>query len=307
MSITREGAFLITCLVLLGAGWGMTQPLGKVAVTAGFQPFGLIFWQMALSGLLLGLITAARGKGLPLHRGALIRYLFIALAGTVLPNSASYLALGHLPAGINAILLSLVPMFALPVALALGLERFEWVRFAGLFAGLTGILLIVAPDASLPNTAALIWIPVALIAPLFYAMEGNTLAKIGLAGLDPIQALFGASLIGVVIAAPLAVGSGQFINPVRDYGVPEGAVIASAFIHGLVYATYVWLVQRAGPIFAAQCSYLVTGFGVVWAMLILGERYAPTVWLALAAMFVGLFLVQPRPTGGLNPALKPLP
>jgi drug/metabolite transporter (DMT)-like permease len=39
----------------------------------------------------------------------------------------------------------------------------------------------------------------------------------------------------------------------------------------VVYAGYVWLVGRAGAVFAAQVAYLVTLFGVFWAMLILGE------------------------------------
>jgi drug/metabolite transporter (DMT)-like permease len=55
-------------------------------------------------------------------------------------------------------------------------------------------------------------------------------------------------------------------------------------------------VGRAGSVFAAQVSYLVTGFGVVWAMLILNESYGSSFWYAFCLMLVGLFLVQPRTT-----------
>ncbi len=55
------------------------------------------------------------------------------------------------------------------------------------------------------------------------------------------------------------------------------------------------MVGRAGAVFAAQVSYLVTAFGVGRAMAILGERFSATVWLAMLMMFAGLFLVQPRP------------
>ena len=72
------------------------------------------------------------------------------------------------------------------------------------------------------------------------------------------------------------------------------AILAGALIHVTVYSTYVWMVGRAGVVFATQVSYLVTGFGVVWAMLLLGERYSGWVWAAMAVMFVGLFLIQPR-------------
>ena len=33
---------------------------------------------------------------------------------------------------------------------------------------------------------------------------------------------------------------------------------------------------------------------IIWAMLILGERFSPWVWAALGVMLLGLFLVQPR-------------
>jgi hypothetical protein len=39
---------------------------------------------------------------------------------------------------------------------------------------------------------------------------------------------------------------------------------------------------------------VVTGFGVVWSMALLGERYSGLVWAALGLMLVGLALVQPR-------------
>jgi drug/metabolite transporter (DMT)-like permease len=56
------------------------------------------------------------------------------------------------------------------------------------------------------------------------------------------------------------------------------------------------MVGRAGAVFAAQVSYLVTAFGIFWAWVIFGETYSGWVWAAVALMFAGLFLVQPRPT-----------
>jgi drug/metabolite transporter (DMT)-like permease len=139
-----------------------------------------------------------------------------------------------------------------------------------------------------------VWLPVAMVGPLFYALEGNYVAKWGTAGLDAVQAMFWASTVGAVIALPLTLWSGQWISPRPPYGVPELALIASSCVHALVYASYVWLAARAGAVFATQTSYFVTGSGVLWAMLLLGERFSAWVWAALVVMLVGLFLVQPR-------------
>lgn len=295
-------ARFVTVLLLLGAGWGITTPLSKIAVSTGYQHFGLIFWQMAIGALTMVAVIRTTGRSLPWTRGALRTYVIIALIGTILPNSASYQAITHLPAGMVSVLLSLIPMIAFPIALSMRLERFSGLRFLGLAFGLGGVLLLVLPKASLPEPGMWLWVPVALIAPAFYAFEGNYVARWGTAGLDAIQVLGGASVVGTAITLPLAVGSGQFIWPVQGIGAPEWALLASSVIHVVVYASYVWLVGRAGPVFAVQVSYLVTGFGVLWAMLILGESYAAHFWLAMALVLSGVLLVQPRPQDKAPPA-----
>ena len=138
------------------------------------------------------------------------------------------------------------------------------------------------------------WVAVTMIAVLCYAFEGNYVVKWGLGGLDPVQVLWGASIVGAVVALPLAVGSGQFIDPRMPFGAPEWAFISSALIHTLVYVGYVWLVRQAGVVFAAQVGYPVTAFGVIWAMIILSESYSPYFWAAAALILLGVFLVQPR-------------
>ena len=286
--------WLTACLVLMGAGWGITQPFAKIAVSEGYGHFGLIFWQLVISGLVLGAITLARRARLPWTGRHLRLYVIIALIGTVLPNSASYQAAVHLPSGILSIGLSLIPMLAFPVAVILGNDLFEWRRLIGLLVGLTAVLLIIVPDTSLPDPSMVPWVPIALIAPLFYAFEGNYVARFGTEGLGPIEVLTGASIVGAVIALPLALGSGQFIDPRGPWGMPDYALIASSLIHAVVYTTYVWMVGRAGPSFTAQVSYLVTGFGVFWAITLLGESYAGLVWVALGLMMLGMALVQPR-------------
>ncbi|MEM1237872.1 MAG: DMT family transporter [Pseudomonadota bacterium] len=304
MSGTAAGApvsrgtvlYFTSILVLLGAGWGITQPLAKIAVSTGYKPFGLIFWQLAIATVVLGVVSVARGKGLPFRRGPMRVYLMIAFIGTLIPNSASYQAVVHLQAGLMSVLLSIIPMMAFPVALLLGLDRFTVPRFLGLLLGLAGVLLIVLPDASLPEPGLVVWVFVALIAPACYAWEGNLVARFGLEGLDPVQALCGASLVGTIIALPLATGTGQFFNPAAEWSRADLAIIASSLIHAVVYTTYVWLVSRAGPTFAIQVSYLVTGSGVFWAMLLLGEGYSPFIWAALGLMLAGMALVQPRPS-----------
>lgn len=283
-------------LVALGVGWGSTQPLGKIAASTGHPPFALIFWQLVICTAVLGAITLVRGKRLPMTPPALIFYLVVALLGTLVPNYAFYVSVARLPAGIMSILISTVPLLAFPMALALRIDRFEMRRLAGLMLGLTGVALIALPQASLPDRAMVAALPLALVGPLFYAMEGTFVSRFGTAGMDPVQAMAGASAMGLLLCLPLVLGLGQWVNPwAVSWGEAETALVVSSGLHGLLYATYVGLAARAGAVFAAQTSYIVTAAGIGWAMLLLGERFSHWVWLAVVVMLAGLTLVRPRP------------
>jgi drug/metabolite transporter (DMT)-like permease len=292
--VTNRRWFYVLVLVLMGAGWGATQPLGKIAVSTGHRHFGLIFWQLVVGALVLGAVLAVRRKRVPLT-GATLRFaVLIALIGTVIPNSTFYYSVAHLPSGVMSILISTIPLMALPIALALGTDRFSMVRLAGLLCGLLGVILIAAPKGALPDAGMVAYLPVALIGPLFYAFESNYVARFGTAGMDAVQAMFLASTAGTLIALPLALGTGQFIDPLQPWSRPEFALVASSVVHSFAYVSYVWLAARVGAVFASQTSYIVTGTGVIWAMIFLGERFSPFVWAAMAVMLLGLTLVRPR-------------
>ncbi len=280
-------------LVWLGVGWGATQPLGKIATQSGAGPLGLTFWQAVICTLVLGTISMLRGRGLFFTRQALTFYVVVAVLGTLLPGLTFYISAERLPSGVMSIIISTIPLMAFPLAIVLGMERFDLIRLLGLLLGLSAVGLIALPSTSLPDPGMIAFLPLALCGPLLYALEATFVARFGTAGMDAVQAMFGVSAVAVILILPLMLASGQgyILWPI---GRSEAALILSSALHGLLYATYVWLAARAGSVFAAQSSYLVTGAGMIWAMLLLGERPALTVWLAVVVMLAGVALVQSR-------------
>lgn len=287
---------LILALTLIGAVWALTFPLTKIAVLGGYRSFGIIFWSSVIAATVLSAIVRLRGLGLPTHRAALGRYLFVALVGTVLPSAATYTAAEHLPAGVIAVCMAIIPIVAFPMAIVVGLERPNLRRFSGLLLGFLGVLLIVLPDASLPDPSKAVFILLALLSVLFYATEGVGLGKIGRAGLDPAQLILGASLLSVGLTLPIALITGTFIVPTATFGAAGLAVVLSGLANVVAYVGYVWIIGRGGAVFAGQVSYVVTGFSIFWSMALLGESYSVWVWGAVAVIFTGLFLTQPRPS-----------
>ena len=281
-------------LLALGIGWGATQPLGKIAASSGHKAFGLIFWQLVVCCVVLGVLTVARGKSLPLHGRALRFYAVVAVLGTLVPNATFFTSVARLPSGIMSILISMVPLLAFPIAVALGQDQFSMRRLAGLGLGLFGVALIALPGTSLPDPGMVAYLPLAMIGPLFYALESIFVARVGTPGMDAVQAMFGASLVGLILCVPVVLATGHWFAMPFPPGRPEVALVVSSALHALLYCAFVWLAATAGAVFAAQSAYIVTAAGMIWAMALLQERFSVMVWAAAAVMLVGLSLVRPR-------------
>ena len=287
-------ARLLPWLALIGIGlcWGMTGPLSKLAVSTGHHPVGVTFWNTALGALVVTGLLKARGGRLPLGRRHLVFYLTCGLLGTALPNSLSYEAYRHLPVGIVIMVIALVPMATLAIAWPLGVERPDPRRAAGLALGVAAVLLIALPEASLPDPAQAGWVLLPVVVSISYAAENVYIAAMKPAELGPLGVLTGLSWGALLLLAPAVAATGAWFDPL-PLGAPELAIVGITALHLVAYAGFIWLIGRAGPVFAAQVGYVVTLSGVALGMAAFGERHSPWVWAALALMLAGLALVQP--------------
>jgi drug/metabolite transporter (DMT)-like permease len=292
--LTTERLRLIGILVLLGVGWGATQPLSKIVVEGGTGHYALIFWQACISALFLGGVLVLRRRPVPLTADILKFALVVAGLGTVVPGYTFYRSIAHLPSGVMSLIIAAVPMLALPMAVVLGRDRLTPARLAGLVLGLCGVALIALPDSGLPDRAMVAWLPLAMVGPLCYALEANYVALHNDLKADAMQAMFLASLLAALLALPLVLWSGQWVDPVATWNWRYGVFILTSALNAVLYVAYVWLAGRAGAVFASQSSYVITGAGLVWAIVLLGERFSLWIYLALALLMCGLFLVSPR-------------
>lgn len=292
----RFGPRLGPILVLLvsGATWGLTLPLIRVAVSTGHRPLGILLAQKLIMAAVCAALLAFLRLPPPKARGQLGLFAGVAFFGAVLPGYFTFLTAAWMPAGVRSILIAIVPMFTLPIALALGFERPDLRRALGVVLGAAAIVMIALPGGGIAAPVGIGVLALALVSPLSYGVEANFLAWRGSDGLHPFQLLLGASVVGAAATLPLAWATGQLLDLSGRWGAPEYAIFASGVLNALAYAGYVWLVGHAGSLFASQIAYLVTAFGVGWSMLLLGETYPATVWAAFALMLAGVALVQPR-------------
>ncbi|PCI05958.1 MAG: EamA family transporter [Hyphomicrobiales bacterium] len=281
-------------LVVLGLVWGATIPLSKIAVSTGHHPFGVIFWQFVVAIIVLGALALALRLRIVINRRTLVFYTILSFVGTLVPNGFSYLAAPHLPAGILGIIIATVPMFALIIALVFRIERLSPVRIIGVALGMIAVVLLVAPEASLPKPGQAVFALLALIAPFFYGIETNYLATQTPKNSEPITTLLMASVIGLFISGILVVVFDAWVDLSGPWEAPEWSLLMASILHAISYAGYIWLVGIAGSVFASQIAYVVTMSAVFIGVLFMGESHASEVWLALGVMIFGVVLVQPK-------------
>ena len=282
-------------LCAAGFAWGATFSLAKVATQGDVHPLALNFWQTAVGFLALLAYTCLRRRRIPTKTSHMRFYVIAGILGTVLPGVLYFVAARHLPAGILAITIATVPMLTLFATAVLGSERLSLSRLIGLSLGVIGILLILVPDASLPNASAAPFVILAVFCAFCYALE-NVYIDARWPGGDALTILCGMLAMASLITGAVAVAAGVFWWPQWPVTSVELAIFGMAIINAFAYGTFVHLVSTAGPVFASQTAYVVTLSGVAWGILLFGESHSYWVIAATASMLMGLALVRPRET-----------
>lgn len=236
-------------------------------------------------------LVLATGARLPLERRHLAFYAICGLTGTALPNSLSYTGMRELPVGIMAIVISIVPITTFLGALVLRMDRPEPRRLLGLACGAAAVLLLVVPEASLPEPEDSVWVILPVLTGLSYTVESLYIGRSRPGDVGALQTLCGLTWAAALMLAPVVAATGTWVRPDAP-GLPE--LVLMGVLNVGAYTGYVWLVGRGGPVFASQVGYVVTLSGVFLGMAVLGERHSAWAWLSLALMLAGLSLVRPR-------------
>ena len=284
--------FLI--LIILGLGWGLSFTLGKIAITAGGTPIGLTFWQSLFSGFILLAYVFFRHGKIIIPKIMFLPILIITFLSVVIPNIIFYACVEHLDAGVLSISVSVIPLFTYLIALGLKMDKFKVRRVIGLITGFCALLILILPENSLPDKRDIPWVLLALNCALCYALENIYIDRLALQNFGPIRLVCAVSFVSAIITFLLSLVMDQFfiLQPTNLYLFIS--TLGLGFISATAYSIFIYLIGRAGSVFSSQVGYLVTFFGVVWGIIILGESHSVFVWISLAMIMMGIFLVQPK-------------
>ncbi|MGF1560708.1 MAG: DMT family transporter [Geminicoccaceae bacterium] len=292
---SSRDAVLYLGMALLGTLWGLGFSMMKLAAVHGIPAMAFAFWQTLLAGLLVLGLAAWRGR-MPSLRPDYLRYALMAGGiGIALPSVVAQTALGALPAGVFAVMIQTVPMMTYGMSLAVGLEHFVAIRFAGIALGFVGALALVVPEGALPAAGLAGWVLFGFITPTCYAFNNVALSRLRPSGADSIALAAAKMLAAAAILGPLMLVFDQLYLPLPVRHAGDVALMAQVGISTIAFALFFELQRQRGPVFTSQVGYVVTATGLFWGWLLFNERHSVWIWLAVASIVAGMVLVSRRP------------
>lgn len=284
-------------LVLLGFLWGTGYSLARFATTNGVSPLGYSFWQSLGPAILVSAIYWTLEKNAPLSpaapekRSPRLYYWVYGLTGIILPNTNMYYAAPHLPAGILAMVVNTVPIFAYLMALAAGVEQFKILRFLGLVLACSGLLFILLPESSLPSPEMLPWVLISLLTPLSFAFCSVYIACTPPRTKHPLSLAAHTLLIASLILAPFVFYTGNFYAFHFPLNITDGVILLEIVLSSFGYVLFFQLIKMAGPVFYSMVDTIVMLTGLFWGHLVFDEKLNHWTGLALVCILLAFFLV----------------
>ncbi|WP_339856376.1 DMT family transporter [uncultured Nisaea sp.] len=300
MSDQKTGAGLIDpgliapAIMLLGLGalWGLSFSLSKVAAMGGVHPFAYAWMQSTGAALFLTLVCYRRGIPFDLSRGHLLFFLGAAVIGLVLPNINIITTAKYIPAGVMSTVVSTVPVLGYVLAVAFRIEGFRWNSAVGICIGLIGALLMVLPKTSLPSPDMVPWVLIAFLTPALYACSGIFSDRMRPDGTHSLAAARGMLIVASLATLPLMLAVDGFYPLMANPGPTDFAMLGQICISSVAYILYFEILKRAGPVFLSLVSYVVTLFGLFWGWVIFGEIHSAWIWASVGCVFTSMLLVN---------------
>ena len=282
----------LALLLVTGVTYGLTYALAGVAVRGGIPFLAYVFWLGVGAGVTMFVLSLLFRRPPRVTLAHLKCYAVTGTSGFAIPYAIVAVVVGHgVPSGIMSMVIALAPMMTYLGAVVFRLERAWWLRFLGLVIGIAGIVLIVAPESSLPSRDLVPWILLALIVPFGYAT--TTIAAIIMRppAMDSLSFSAGFFLAPLPILFVAMLLADEFWVFGGSFGGAEWALVLSGFVQALGIYLFLELVRLMGPVFFTTVNFITPLTGILFGMAFFGERLSFWVLIALVPLFLGLFFV----------------
>jgi drug/metabolite transporter (DMT)-like permease len=271
-------------LSLLAAIWGASYLFIKVAVE-DVEPAPMMFFRLAVAGLLLLSLVAARGALGELRR-AWRAGLVLGIANGAVPFTLIAWGEKHVDSGVAAIANATVPLFvALLLIRFLPSERLSRSRLAGVLLGLAGVAVLAGGQPAAGGWWAVAGTLAVVVASFSY----------GIAGVYGQVRVQGTS--GPVLATASMIGGAVVLLPLALLQLPDelpsneavGSLLALTVL-GTAFAQLILfrMLRLHGSARLSLVTYLMPPVALFYGALLLDEPVRPEAVAGLALILIGI-------------------
>jgi len=266
-------------LMVLSAIWGASFMFMRIAAPA-VGPTVTIFFRVMLGALFLLLVIVWLGKALRI-REHWKNFLLLGAFNSALPFVLFAYAALTLPASVLAILNATTPIWGAVLAALVGGEMLRAKRWAGLFVGLFGVILLTGVEIQTLPPGAGLAVLAALLASSLYSVAATYISRT-----QPVEPIANAN--GSLWAATLWLLPVMWFTPLPE-SMPTLEVSVSVFLlgvmcSGMAYLLYFRLIREVGAVSTLTVTLLIPVFGIFWGFVFLDEAVG---WHTVAgAVFV---------------------
>jgi drug/metabolite transporter (DMT)-like permease len=289
-------ARLIVAITAVWLLWGSTYAAMRYAVGT-MPPFAMASVRFTIAGAILFAICLVRGRARPTRRD-LVRAVVTGATLLLFGNGMTAWTVQYLPSGVNALLLSVAPIWMALIAFVWGGERPTRLSLAGMLLGLAGIALLVRPSAASPLP---LWpVTVSIFAGVAWSFGSIYQRRMGrsddvVLG-TALQMLAGGLLLGLEAAL-----TGQW-SALHIHAVSAASWCALGWLivfGGVIaYSAYLYTMHAASTALASTYAYVNPIVAVALGFVLFGERLTPIEMVASAIIVTGvaLMMLPPRAT-----------
>lgn len=287
----------IAYLIVLGSSWGLYFSLIKIAERSGISYIGILTLTTVGVGIGMSAIALLRRRKPGFSRHHQVFYLVCAMTGYLLPMMIELWVIGHMPAGVMTLIVSMSPLATLLVAWMMKSDSIAPARIAGVLLGAFAIFAVLMPEVHTSEEVAWRWLLLTVLVPICYATHHNYAARFWPGESDSYQVACGEALYASLLMIGVAAFHWQS-QDLQSWNEGHSAIMVMALISLVDIWLYFELIRLKGPIFTSHANYFMVASGLLWGMIIFGERPGALTWLSVLLLIVSLYLVSRRKKEG---------
>ena len=277
-------------LLVVQLMFGSAPVLGKAALQT-FSSYTIVGFRVGGAALAFYFLQKFRGD---LKLDKKIHYLYFALFsffGVIFNQLLFFKGLSLTTATNTSLLAVMIPVFAFVVSALIGNDNLTWRKILGIIIAACGVIYLVNPmNASFSSDTTqgdILIILNSMSYAIYVATSKKLISHYG--ALKSIAWLF---LFATFVNVPIGLYYLQSVNlseVTPSAWLAVGAIVLFPTI--MAYYWNAWALARVEPSVVAVYIYLQPLIGTFAAIFILGEQWKPRIFLAMALIFGGVYLV----------------